>query len=184
MSKRRPVHGKPSAAITKRPVSPAARNHLKEAERLLGAGHAQAATAQFQRAVNADPTNADLRYKFGKHLLDQHEQELGILQLERAVRLDGRAAAPLLELGQAYTATNRFADAQVLLEKALEIAGKASQTHLIYGTFLHKQGKLPDAVAHFRTALTLMLEHPAKATVPNARRISTSRKSNACCGPR
>lgn len=166
MSKRRHPRSKPSAAITKRPASPAARNHLKEAERLLSAGHAQAATAQFQRAVNADPTNVELRYKFGKHLLDQHEQELGILQLERAVRLDDRAAAPLLELGQAYTATNRFADAQVLLEKALEIAGKASQTHLIYGTFLHKQGKLPDAVAHFRTALTLMLEHPAKATVP------------------
>lgn len=166
MSKRRHACGKPSATITKRRPSPAARKHLKEAERLVAAGQAQAATAQFQRAVNADPTNVDLRYKFGKHLLGQHEQELGILQLERALRLDDGAAAPLLELGQAYTATNRFADAGPLLDKALEIAGKASQTHLIYGTFLHKQGKLPEAVAHFRTALTLMLERPAEATVP------------------
>lgn len=169
MSKRRHAHGKPSAAIAKRRPSPGARKHLEEAERLVAAGQAQAATAQFQRAVNADPENAELRYKFGKHLLDQHEQELGILQLERALRLDDRAAATLLELGQAYTATNRFADARALLDKALAVAGNASQTHLIYGTFLHKQGKLPDAVAHFREALTLMLERPAEAAVPKPR---------------
>jgi len=166
MSKHRASRGRPAVTITKRQPSPAARKHLKEAERLIAAGQPQAATAQFQRAVNADPTNVDLRYKFGKHLLGQHEQELGILQLERAIRLNDRDAAPLLELGQAYTATNRFAAARGLLEKALEIAGKASQTHLIYGTFLHKQGKLPDAVAHFRKALTLMLECPVEATVP------------------
>lgn len=166
MSNRRLPHGKPSAATGPRRPSATGQKHLKEAERLLRDGKPQAATAQFQRAVNADPGNADLRYKFGKHLLGQHEQELGILQLEHAIRLNGRAAAPLLELGQAYTATNRFADARVLLDKALELASNASQTHLIYGTFLHKQGKLPDAVAHFRKALVLMLEHPAKAEVP------------------
>src|SRR6185437_10932679 len=99
MSKRRPAPGKPSAAA--RPPRPAGQKHLKEAERLLHDGKPQAATAQFQRAVNADPANADLRYKFGKHLLGQHEQELGILQLERAIRLNDRAVAPLLELGQA-----------------------------------------------------------------------------------
>ncbi len=166
MSKRRPAHGEPSAVSRSRRPSSAAQKHLKEAERLLRDGKPQAATAQFQRAVNADPRNADLRYKFGKHLLGQHEQELGILQLEHALRLNDHAAAPLLELGQAYTATNRFADAQVLLDKALTVAANASQTHLIYGTFLHKQGKLPDAVAHFRKALTLMLERAAEATVP------------------
>ncbi|MGN6790570.1 MAG: tetratricopeptide repeat protein [Rhodanobacteraceae bacterium] len=166
MSKRRHVHGKAPAGIPQRQPSSAGQKYLKEAERLVADGKPQAATAQFQRAVNADPDNADLRYKFGKHLLGQHEQELGILQLERAVRLNGRAAAPLLELGQAYTASNRFADAQPLLDKALELAGHASQAHLIYGTFLHKQGKLTDAVAHFRKALTLMLEHPAEATLP------------------
>jgi len=168
MSKHRAPRGKPFVTTKPQPL-PAARKHLKEAERLVAAGQPQAATAQFQRAVNVDPTNVDLRYKFGKHLLAQHEQELGILQLERAVRLDDRAVAPLLELGQAYTATNRFADAKGLLEKALEIAGKASQAHLIYGTFLHKQGKLPDAAAHFRTALALMLDHPAEAAVPKRR---------------
>ncbi|HEX5953606.1 MAG TPA: tetratricopeptide repeat protein [Rhodanobacteraceae bacterium] len=169
MSKHRAPRGKLAVTSTKPQPLPAARKHLKEAERLVAAGQPQAATAQFQRAVNVDPTNVDLRYKFGKHLLAQHEQELGILQLERAVRLDDRAVAPLLELGQAYTATNRFADAKGLLEKALEIAGKASQAHLIYGTFLHKQGKLPDAAAHFRTALALMLDHPAEAAVPKRR---------------
>lgn len=166
MSKRRRPRGKTPIAIVRRQGSAAARVFLKQAERLAHGGNARAATAQFQRAVNADPADAGLRYKFGKHLLDQHEQELGILQLEKAVALDAGAAAPLLELGQAYTSTNRFDKAQPLLDRALELAGIASQTHLIYGTFLHKQGNLPDAVAHFRTALTLMLEHPAEAARP------------------
>lgn len=163
---RRPHRGRARVASARRPGSHVAQTCAKTAERLIREGKPQAATAQYQRAVNSDPDNAHLRYKFGKHLLDQHEQELGILQLEKAVRLDTGAAAPRLELGQAYTATNRFADAQVVLDEAMRLAPNASQSHLIYGTFLHKQGKLPDAVTHFRTALTLMLQHPAEATVP------------------
>lgn len=168
MSKRRHSRGQPTA-IGPRAGSSPAQVYLKQAERLLRAGNARAATAQYQRAVNADPQNVQLRYKFGKHLLRQHQQELGILQLERAVALDGRAAGPRLELGQAYTSANRFANAQVVLDEALRLAPDASQTHLIYGTFLHKQGKLADAVGHFRTALTLMLEHPTQAARPRPR---------------
>lgn len=170
MTRHRPSNGRAAAPAARRRVPAAAQNYLKAAERLLLSGQQQAATAQFQRAVNADPDNPAIRYKFGKHLLAQHEQELGILQLEHATRLNDHAIAPLLELAQAYTSTNRFEKAQSLLDKALVLAGTASQTHLIYGTFLHKQGKLPDAVAHFRTALELMLEHPAAAEVAKPKR--------------
>ncbi len=82
--------------------------------------------------------------------------------------LDDTVNAPILELGQAYTATNRFDAAKGLLERISARAPNAPQVHLVYGTFFHKQGKLPESIAQLRAALTLMLAHPE--TLPATRR--------------
>jgi hypothetical protein len=166
MSKRPRPHRVKAAVPVRSGATAAARAYAKDAERLLRSGKRREAAARWQRAVNADPSSATYEYQLGRLLLKLNETELGILHLEKSVKLDGTAGAPTLELAQAYTQTNRFDAARGLLDRVLASAPNAPQVHLICGTFFHKQGKLPESIDHLRTALELMLAHPETVSNP------------------
>lgn len=131
-------------------------------------GELNRAIKLIEQAITQAP-NATLHRQLGQWLLLSKRPAKAVHHLERALEFNADFLPALIELGQEYTKQNNFDKARPLLEKAMPLSDENPVAHLVYGTFLQKQGELPEAVEHFRAALRFRLADPFKPAKPPAR---------------
>lgn len=116
----------------------------------------------YQRLLQDDPANADLRRRLGETwqaLGDPKEAEAAYRE---ALRLEPHAGA-LNNLGIVLMAQRRFEEAAASYEEALRLRPDYAEAHSNLGISLMEQGKLDEAVAAYRQALLLKPDHAAVA---------------------
>lgn len=84
------------------------------ARTLAELGERERALWAFERAVQLDPTNAEIRYDFGRYAVFLGERERALDELLRARQLD-----PSLDLGQTLELLSRLTDDERLLRRVL-----------------------------------------------------------------
>lgn len=98
------------------------------------------------------PTVNDLN-SLGVHFYNVEAYDLAIVQLEQAVRLAPEVASLHLNLGGAYYAKRRDAEAEGEFRRALEIAPGHPRAHWFRGLALERLGRLDEAVQEFEWVL-------------------------------
>jgi tetratricopeptide (TPR) repeat protein len=118
----------------------------------LNAGRTQEALALFDRAVAADPSDADVRYQRGatRAKLGDYQGAIGDLQAVLAVKPDLAPAA--LELGAALTETGRYAEAERWLLQAQQQPDLDAQASFFLGLAQLRLGRLDGAEQNFARA--------------------------------
>lgn len=118
----------------------------------LNAGRTQEALALFDRAVAADPSDADVRYQRGaaRAKLGDYQGAVGDLQAVLAVKPDLAPAA--LELGVALTETGRYQEAERWLLQAQQQPDLDGQASFFLGLAQLRLGRLDEAQQNFARA--------------------------------
>lgn len=157
---------KPAAADDDIANNPAIGAYVTRARALRDNGQIEAAIRVFKQAVGLAPSNAKLRYEYGKMLVNNRRLAEGTEELEAALSIDSGFVAALVELGQAYIRNNQRDKARPLIEDALERQPNNAGLHIVNGTLKQHQAQLPEAIESFRQGLSLRLSHPTKDKTP------------------
>jgi tetratricopeptide (TPR) repeat protein len=105
-----------------------------------------------RRAVEFDPANADALYELASMLRVLRRYDEALAVLERHRRLVPGDSQALAQMGRCLVGSQRFAEAESVLRRALEGLDDAD-THFNLGVALDRQGRLPEAVAEYQRAL-------------------------------
>lgn len=135
--------------------------HEKQSDRAL---------TLLEQAIAIAPQNALFHQEMGKWLVAGKRTAEGVSYYEKSLDLNPDFVPALIELGQEHVKKNDFDSAQPLLERALALQAEHPAANIVYGTFLQKQGRLPEAVEYLRNALEFKLRTPHKAGQPRERR--------------
>lgn len=90
-----------------------------EANRLQGAGRAQAAITLLRQAIDSDPRDTRVRAELGRHLREAGYAELAALEMSRASRLDPGNRQLRLEAARSLLSVGRASEAMDSLNEAL-----------------------------------------------------------------
>ncbi|AYF33936.1 hypothetical protein CUU95_08905 [Vreelandella alkaliphila] len=164
-------------SVVKLKQSSAASIYINRAQVFLRDNEIQRGINMLLQGIKVAPENAVLHAMLGEQLGKHGRAEASIKHYEKALMLDPDMLIVQAKLAQAYSQQNRFNDAEPLINKALNAAPSNPSVYIAYGVMQQRRGKLPDAVEHFRKALTLKLEQPdiaakdaAKKTLPRKKR--------------
>lgn len=145
----------------------AAETYTQKARKHYAQGQLDRAVRLLEQATALAPTSARHR-ELGQWLLKAKKPAEGIQHLEKAIEFDADSVPALTELGQEYAKQNNSEKARPLIEKALSLSEKHPAVNFVYGTFLQKQGELPNAVKYLRAALEFRLADPFKPREPSS----------------
>lgn len=121
------------------------------------------------RAVQIEPGNGHDWYRLGLNTLldlENPDPQRAIDDFRRAVSIDPRAAAYWMALGEAYEQTGKIEQARHAFETAISDYPGSAEVHWRYGSFLLRQGELPQAFAEIHRALAA---NPALTTLAISR---------------
>lgn len=108
------------------------------------------------RAAQWEPANAEYWFKLGYSRqwdIENSDPRLAIEYFQRAAALDPRSARIWMELGAAYESTKQISEARHAYQSALADYPFSFDVHWSYGSFLLRQGELPQAYSEIRLAL-------------------------------
>jgi Flp pilus assembly protein TadD len=129
------------------PEFPDSRNGLGAA--LAETGQLQEAEAQFRGALSIRPALPAAHGYLGFLLANRGDLGEAIWHFERG----GDGALNQLNYGITLARMNRVAEARTHLEKSLQADAMQPLAHEILGGLLEAEGKLPEAVSHYREAI-------------------------------
>jgi tetratricopeptide (TPR) repeat protein len=113
-----------------------------------------AAEAEFQKILKADPNNAGALNYLGYMLVDRNVRvPEGLAMIQKALEQDPNNGAYLDSLGWAYYRLDKLDDAAKYLQMAIERSAKDPTVHDHYADVLLKQGKTKEAVAAWERSL-------------------------------
>jgi tetratricopeptide (TPR) repeat protein len=113
--------------------------------------------ADWLRAAQLESKNADYWYKLGFNKqwdIENSDPKLAIEYFRRAVALDPLSARYWMELGGAYETAKEIPEARQAFQAALSDYPFSFDVHWSYGSFLLRQGELPQAYSEIHFALT------------------------------
>ena len=112
------------------------------------------AQAEFQRAVDLDPSYAEALTNLGVTLAQQGRWEAAIAAYRQAVSLPIYPSPEVAyaNLGWAYLNLNKPREAEESYRAAVQLQPRFSQAHYFLGVVLDRQGRKDEAKAAFRTA--------------------------------
>jgi TolB-like protein/Tfp pilus assembly protein PilF len=112
-----------------------------------------ASDRQFIEAIGANPDYPEARQWYGLNLCVRGRFDEGLDQLLRAQQLD--ALSPMLnaQLASGYYMARRYAEAEDVLRKTLEIEGSFGPAHWFLGKVKSQQGDAGGAVAELQAAV-------------------------------
>jgi Tfp pilus assembly protein PilF len=124
---------------------------------LLNIGRHVDAQAEFQKAVELDPTYADAYHNLGSAYAEQAKWEDAIVAYRRALAqtIYNRPEATYNNLGYAYWALDRRKEAEEAFRAALQLDSRLVPSHFWLGVLLQKEGRQAEATAHLRAARDL-----------------------------
>lgn len=113
------------------------------------------AQREFQQACRMDPREADACFFLARacYALDQYEAALAALEL--ALAIDAKPWRIHSARGQALEALGRSGEAEQAFRKGLaavppgQAIAESEDPRIHYGVFLLRQGRMPEAAAHF-----------------------------------
>ncbi len=161
MAKRRPPQLPRTPKPTAPPVDQDARAHnlLNEGARLLMARRPGEAVPLLSRALELDPTSADVALNLGSAYILQGKHAKAVPVLEQAAQLDPHNATVWANLAAAYLGKLPFAEraqqdqAITAFEHALALNPAAPHVHYNLGLIYLERSDLFGAATHFQAAL-------------------------------
>jgi len=121
----------------------------------LGAHQPEQAKAQFERALENQPDDAEIHANLGQALSQLGQGEAAKTAFGRALDLNPTDDVALVGLGVLLAKQGKADEAAKYLQTALEAAPNNALAHAHYGQLLEQQGKLEAAIACYRTAVDL-----------------------------
>lgn len=109
----------------------------------------------YHNAQTLLPRDFRWSYLLAEVLQREGKSELAIAAYERACQLEPTNVACLTNVGKLYFETNRIDEAQTMLSRALALDPHSAAVHDGLGRVALAQARYPEAVQHFKTALTL-----------------------------
>lgn len=124
---------------------------------LLNVGRYPEAQAEFQKAVELDPTYADAFHNLGSAYAEQAKWEDAIVAYRKALAQTIYASPENTynNLGYAYWALDRRKEAEEAFRSALQLEPKLVPSHFWLGVLLEKEGRKDEARRHFQAARDL-----------------------------
>src|SRR5512135_3751860 len=101
----------------------------------------------------ANRSQAEALYREGQRLVRDGRNAEGVDRFQTAVSLVRTEPAYQLALGQAELAAGRLSEAQATLTTLLEQDALSGSANLAMARVLAKQGRVPDAIAHYHRAI-------------------------------
>jgi len=132
-----------TAALARMPAQPQFLALLGEAERQMG--HPERSVDLNRQALQADATFAQARFYLGRALIDLHQRDAGVRELEAVVRGGVQAPEVLLALGSAYLDAGKVDEAAQLLEQTTRLAPADSSAHIALARAYRMKGALEQA---------------------------------------
>lgn len=117
------------------------------------AGQMDVASSQFEKALEIDPQNAQLRNDLGLVYLKRQLLDKSAAQLKMALRLDAGCAQCANNLGYLKTLQLQMNDAEKLLKQAADIDPNYPDPYFNLGVLYEKNGDLGNATAAYRAFL-------------------------------
>ena len=124
---------------------------------LLNVGRYPDAQAEFQKAVELDPTYADAFHNLGSAYAEQGKWEDAIVAYRKALAQTIYASPENTynNLGYAYWALDRRKEAEEAFRAALQLEPKLVPSHFWLAVLLDKDGRKAEAKVHFQAARDL-----------------------------
>lgn len=110
----------------------------------------------------------------GRMLLAEGKIDAAISEFQRAIKMNAKDGAALLNLAQAYERGNRNDEAVDAYRKSIEVEPRNFYAHNNLGVLYDKQGKYDEAIAEFQSALTHQPNDPMAV-----RNLETAKKNKA-----
>ena len=112
------------------------------------------AVSRFQEAIEAYPTVADIRYRYGAYLMNS-DAEKGIEEVKKTLELDPAHVPALVTLTIRYTIRGEFNSAKAYGERAVKVDPYNFVPHLVLGRAHLGARELPNAVRELEMATKL-----------------------------
>ena len=125
--------------------------------------HAEA-TAELGRAVELEPSRAELRDEYGSLLVQGQQNEKAVEQFSEALRLSPDFGQAKLHLGLLRWQQQQLDEAQKLLESAAALLPESAQAHFYLARVLEDRGARDQAVREFQAAVKLQPDWPEAQT--------------------
>lgn len=111
------------------------------------------AIQHLRASIQLAPDFVEAYNNLGVALISQGRYEEGLTVLQKAIDLDPYMAAPQVNMASGLAVSNRGADAERAVRRALEIDNRSPQAHIILAIALMMQNKAPEeTLVHLRKA--------------------------------
>jgi tetratricopeptide (TPR) repeat protein len=122
---------------------------------LMGRGKAQAAIAQYERALHLRPDYAEAHYNLGNALLPTGKVPEAIGHYQQALRIKPDYAEAHNNLGNALLQAGKPQDATAQYEQALRLKPDYVEAHYNLGTVFLQAGRIQEAIGQYEHALRI-----------------------------
>ena len=122
---------------------------------LIVEGRSKRGIRYFEKAFVLDPSNSVLAFFIGEYFFRANRPELARAYLERAVGEEADNYLGMLMLGVICGDDGDLVSAKRYLGRALRIKKNSFTAHYGLGRILVSEGRLREAISHFKRALTL-----------------------------
>ena len=123
-------------------------------------GRPEVASAEFEKEIRIDPTNAMAFRELAEVRLDQADPQSAIAILEKGIAQNRDASDLFATLGRAYLQVSNDAAAIRALKKAITLSPGVGSYHYQLGRAYLKAGRLADAHAQMERARALTADAP------------------------
>jgi len=124
-------------------------------------GEEEAASSDYELAVEIDPTNFYALYLLGRDLIANGDMETAIDMLKKALRKNSKMADILSELGRACFLAGKSEDAAFYFEEYLNRDQGDFRIHYLLGLVLLNLNRIDDAITAFNKARSFTGEKSA-----------------------
>ena len=118
-------------------------------------GQIEAAIAEWMKALELDPRDANLHNYIGAALMQEGKFDEAILHLQKALVANPDADESHGNMGLALMQEGKLEEASAHLQKALDINPANARAHFNLGYALYTAGKTPQALAEWRIGLRI-----------------------------
>jgi len=122
---------------------------------LLQEGHTDEAVAQFQKAVEIVPNNAEAHINLGVAFAQEKQMDEAMLQYQKALEINPNSEVAHHNLGNILYQNGQVDDAIAEYQKALKLNSSMAQVHQDLANAFFQKEQVDDAIAEYRETLRL-----------------------------
>ncbi|BCS89627.1 SPOR domain-containing protein [Pseudodesulfovibrio sediminis] len=129
--------------------------HEQVGDGYMRRGQPEMAIMHYNKAIEKDEKNLDVRVKRGNLLISQHLDEQALAEFNKVLQINPDHAIANESIGGVYFRAGLFDEAEIYLTKAVKLNPMLWKAHNYLGILFDRQGKYALASEHFSTALEL-----------------------------